>query len=102
MAAAFLFEAPGISREQYDGLMESLGRADINSPGPEGFIVHIAGPTDSGWRALDVWESEAAAQAFYGSDRFQSMLAGAPPIQQQAWPLYRVEIERTMRDLASP
>jgi hypothetical protein len=29
------------------------------------------------------------------------MLAGAPPIDQQSWPLHRVEIDQTMRSLAA-
>jgi hypothetical protein len=101
MPIAFLFEARGVSAAEYDGLMERLGRAEVSSPAPDGFIAHLAGPTDGGWRALDVWESEEAAGAFYGSERFQAMLADAPPIDQQPWPLHRVEIDRTMRDLAA-
>jgi hypothetical protein len=48
-----------------------------------------------------VWESEEAAGAFHGSERFQSMLEGAPPIDQQPWRLHRVEIDHTMRDLSA-
>jgi hypothetical protein len=101
MPVAFLFEADGIGQEEYDGLMERLGRGEVDAPAPDGFIAHLAGPTDAGWRAVDVWESEEAAGAFYGSERFQSMLADAPPIRQQPWPLHRVEIDQTMRALAA-
>ena len=101
MPVAFLFEGRGVDAEGYDTLMERLGRADVESPSPEGFIAHLAGPTDNGWRVVDVWESEEAAGAFYGSERFQSMLADGPPIEQQPWPLHRLEIDRTMRALAA-
>lgn len=26
--------------------------------------MHVAGPTDGGWRVIDVWESEEAFQRF--------------------------------------
>ena len=31
---------------------------------PTGFCPHCAGPTDDGWRVIDVWESEEAFQRF--------------------------------------
>ncbi len=102
MPVAFMFEAEGVGREVYDGLMDRIGRADVNSAGPEGFIAHLAGPTERGWRVVDVWESEDPAGAFYGSDVFQGMLAEAPPIDRSPWPLHRVEIDRTMRELEAP
>jgi hypothetical protein len=101
MPIAFLFEGAGVGSGDYDGLMERLGRADVDAPAPDGFIAHFAGPTDDGWRVVDVWESEEAAGAYYGSEPFQSMLADAPPIGQQPWPLHRVEIDQTMRRLAT-
>ncbi len=99
MAVAFMFTGSGIGAEDYDGLMAALGRADVNAPNPPGFIAHIAGPSEDCWRVVDVWESEAAAGAFYGSEVFQSMLSESPPINQTPWPLHRIEIDQTMREL---
>jgi hypothetical protein len=31
---------------------------------PPGLILHVAGPTDEGFRIIDVWESEASWQRF--------------------------------------
>jgi hypothetical protein len=31
---------------------------------PDGLLVHVAGPTDEGFRVIDVWESRAAWQRF--------------------------------------
>jgi hypothetical protein len=83
MPVAFLFEGDGIGQDEYDRLMERVGRAEVDGARARRFIAHFAGPTDGGWRAVDVWESEQAAGAFYG------------------WPLHRVEIGQTMRDLAA-
>ena len=30
----------------------------------EGILSHTAGPTDDGWRVVDVWKSEEAFRAF--------------------------------------
>jgi hypothetical protein len=32
----------------------------------EGILSHVAGPTDDGWRVIDVWESEEAYHPFGG------------------------------------
>jgi hypothetical protein len=33
-------------------------------PAPPGLIVHVAGPTDEGFRIIDIWTSEQAWQDF--------------------------------------
>jgi quinol monooxygenase YgiN len=32
---------------------------------PEGWIFHAAGPTEDGWRVVEVWESQEAADAYF-------------------------------------
>ncbi len=100
MAVAFLFEIPGADTATYDMVMGRLERADVNAPNPPGFIAHIAGPTDEGYRAVDVWESAEQAGAFYGTPLFQNALSVLPPVTPQMWPLHRLEIDKTMRHLA--
>ena len=68
MAIGVLHEIPGGTAEQYEEVVQRLsdGRG-LNSPTDwpvEGLLVHTAGPTDSGWRVVDVWESEEAFRAF--------------------------------------
>ncbi len=45
--------------ENYERLVAVLG-----DEVPAGLIVHVAGPTDSGFRIIDVWESQAAWERF--------------------------------------
>jgi hypothetical protein len=98
MAIAFPFESAGFTKEQYDRALEVPGRGDINNlTNPTGFLGHIAGPTETGWQVVDIWESEQAAQAFYGSAPFQTMLAGLPPLDRRAWPLHRLELDGPIR-----
>lgn len=39
-------------------------RADIGDAAPGGLIVHVAGPTDEGFRIIDLWETEEAFTRF--------------------------------------
>ena len=61
MAVGVLMEFPGVTREQYDQLVQDL---DLSGP-PEGELIHVCGPTsDGGWLTVDVWESQEAFERF--------------------------------------
>jgi hypothetical protein len=42
-------------------MMQELGLQDAPAPGA---LARFAGPTDTGWRVITVWESEDAYRAF--------------------------------------
>ena len=44
---------------------------------PEGLVLHVAGPTDEGFRIIGVWESETAWERFEA----ELQLEHAPPGQ---------------------
>jgi hypothetical protein len=67
MAVGFLFEAPGMTQEQYDQLMRGLNLAQAGADWPQGLISHAAGPMEGGWRVIDIWESEELARQFFQS-----------------------------------
>jgi quinol monooxygenase YgiN len=62
MAIGFIFNNPGQTQEQYDASVEQLNLAENL---PEGWIFHAAGPTEDGWRVVEVWESQEAADAYF-------------------------------------
>ena len=63
MAVLMVLEIPGATVEQYEKANELMGiRGDEDAP--EGLIEHIAAFDGNGMFALDVWESEAAFNAF--------------------------------------
>ena len=68
MAIAALFELDGVTQDQYDqitrGLTDGRGLESLSDWPVEGILFHVAGPTETGWRVLDVWESEEALQRF--------------------------------------
>ncbi len=55
--------------EQYEHLAAAIAAR------PEGLIIHVAGPTDEGFRIIGVWDSESAWERF----KAELPLEHAPP-----------------------
>ena len=85
MAIAVVFDLPGVTEAQYATVRGMLG-----SELQEGNLVHVAGPTEGGWRVVEVWESPEAMGAFFQSAAagaaFQA--AGVSPVQPQVFPVH--------------
>lgn len=52
MSYALVEDVPA-SWEQYGAFARTVGQA------PAGLLLHVAGPTDEGFRIIEVWQSEA-------------------------------------------
>ena len=88
MDVAQVHELAGMTKELYAQAM-----LDLNLPGPPpGSLVHMSGPMEGGWRIIEVWESEEAATAFYGSEAFQQMAQSLEvhPNVVARWPMEHV------------
>ena len=68
MAVVLVHQGPRLTQASYDQVIRSMtgkGRAESLSDWPvEGLLVHAAGEGPSGFRVVDVWQSEEAAQRF--------------------------------------
>ena len=68
MPVLMVHDAPGGTKEQYDEacsrLTDGRGLNSVSDWSTGGILSHAAGPTDDGWRVVDVWESEEAFQRF--------------------------------------
>jgi hypothetical protein len=68
MPVLMVHDGPGGTREQYDEVCSRLtdgrGLNSLSDWSTGGILSHAAGPTDNGWRVVDVWESEEAFQRF--------------------------------------
>jgi hypothetical protein len=87
MAIAILMEFPTVTQEQYDEVVRDM---DLGGKAYKGGIFHVAGPKEGGgWRIVDVWESQAAFDAFA-----QALLMpitqkyNVPPPQITIWPVH--------------
>ncbi len=85
MPITFILDAPGMTQEQYE-----LAHRELDNPLEQGALVHIAGPMEGGWRVVEVWPSQEAAERFFGSQRVQQAFRNAeiPPIQPIVFPVY--------------
>ncbi len=74
MPVGIIFEDDGFTEAQYEAVNDAVGEAPM-----EGCLLHIAGPTDTGWRVIEVWDSEQQQRAFQ-DDRLNSAFdaAGLP------------------------
>ena len=69
MAVVLVHQGPSITQERYEEVIRRLtggkSRAETPADWPvEGLLVHIAGQGESGFRVVDVWESEDACRRF--------------------------------------
>ena len=71
MAVVLIFEPAGVTLAQYDQVRKEV--APDNKPAT-GMLYHVATPTANGFRVIEVWDSQAAADKF-----FQEKLAQALP-----------------------
>ena len=61
MAVVVVAETEGGSQEMYDKVSSQAMEGDQL---PDGCQLHIAGPTENGWRVITVWDSEEQFQQF--------------------------------------
>jgi len=63
MAVIMISEVPGADRGLVEGLRSS-GLLDALTKMP-GFVSHVSGPTDTGFRVVEVWDRKESHQAWY-------------------------------------
>jgi hypothetical protein len=92
MAVLATTTVPGLTEQLYDGMFAQVSGALRAAPG---FMGHLGGPVAEGWRVDEVWESQAAAEAFY-RDTIAPMMeqAGAAMPETQFRPLHTVVFTR--------
>lgn len=88
MALAYLFEVPDTTLDQYEEVMKL---AHPNGRLAPGCLMHVAGPYDGGLRAIDVWESQEAFDAFL-RERLQPALVknGVAPPKVETWTVHNM------------
>jgi hypothetical protein len=84
-----LVDNPEASQELYDKVRAHLNLEDK----PAGGIFHAAGPSPKGgWRVIEVWESEEAANRFLTEQlapAFEAVgMQGRP--EPEFWPVYNM------------
>ncbi len=68
------------SWERYEAI-----RKELVDP-PNGLILHVAGPTEEGFRIIEVWESEEACARFARQASLDALDTLAPPVRRTLRP----------------
>lgn len=87
MTIAVLFEATG-TWEQYLEALEKLEEAGWGNP--KARLYHVAGPTDGGFRIVDVWDSPEAFEEFGVVLIPIVEKVGFTPPEPQVWPAQKI------------
>jgi hypothetical protein len=65
MAVAVTVDIPGGTEQGYEqGYEQVVATVFPDGKLPEGWLVHVAGPTENGWRVVNVVESQEQFEAF--------------------------------------
>ena len=98
MALAILAEIPDLTREQYESVVKKVNEAGS----PAGALFHAGGPTEQGYRIVEVWETRESADAFYGSERYREAAVASPaePKILMTWPVYGADDGSGWRSVA--
>ncbi len=93
MAIAVIMDMPDVTREQYETARRNLGDGMQT-----GNLVHMAGPTEGGWRVIEVWESPEAVAAFFGSETARNAFQATqiPPGQPTVFPIHTLAAVASM------
>jgi hypothetical protein len=89
MTVLMTSELPGLTQEGYDHLAAALLPVMRST---DGFIAHAAGPVDGGFEVTELWESEAAHEAWFTAHVAPTMPAGAPVPQVTYRPVVNVTL----------
>lgn len=87
MAIAVLFEADG-TWAQYEEALKKLDEAGWGAP--KARLYHVAGPTDTGFRAVDIWESPETFEEFGRVLVPIVQEVGFTPPEPRVWPAEKI------------
>jgi hypothetical protein len=85
MAVLVMSEVP-LTAEAYDGMTNALEETIKGWPG---FVAHVGGPTQTGWRVVEIWESAEQANQFFAKAVHPLIPPGVRPKRSVA-PLHRL------------
>jgi hypothetical protein len=78
---AYCLEMPGVTEAMTVRVDEEVGSAPV-----PGLVAHVSGPSNDGWRIIDIWETEADQQRFQTErlgpavTRATAGMSGPPPV----------------------
>jgi quinol monooxygenase YgiN len=87
MAIGLLFNAVGVTQAQYDQVRKEL---HPDKKPPVGMLFHVAGPTSEGWRVVEVWESQEAADRYFQTTLGAALQKAKIAVRPDVFPVHNV------------
>jgi hypothetical protein len=56
----------------------------------QGMLYHVAGPIDGGWRVVEVWESQEAADRFFRDALGAALQRHGGSVQPKVMPVHMI------------
>jgi hypothetical protein len=88
MALTVVFEAAGMTKQQYDTVMDELARQGESKP--NGRTMHIASEQPGGWLVVEVWDTPEHFHSFAGKLVPVLQGAGVTPPEPRELPTHNV------------
>jgi ketosteroid isomerase-like protein len=76
MPVMMISEVVGQTAEGYDGMLACVGPALRQAPG---FVAHMAHATETGWRIVEIWQSQQYATRFFAAHIAPNLPPGVRP-----------------------
>jgi len=88
MAIGLIFEGPGVTQAQYEQALKEVAPDNKLLPG---MLFHVAGPTENGgWRVVEIWESQEAADRFFREKLGQALQNARISITPQSFQVHNM------------
>jgi quinol monooxygenase YgiN len=87
MAIALMFSGAGVTQAQYDQVRKELH--PDNKP-PAGMLYHVAGATADGWRVVEVWDSQEAADRYFQTTLGAALQKAKITVQPDAFAVHNI------------
>ena len=87
MAIGLLFNARGVTQAQYDQVLNKL---HPDKKTPPGMLFHVAGPMTDGWRVMEVWESQEAADQYFQTTLAAGLKEAKIEVRPDVFPVHNI------------
>ncbi|MEA2641742.1 MAG: hypothetical protein QOF51_3136 [Chloroflexota bacterium] len=87
MAIGLIFSGAGVTQAQYDQVRREVAPDNKLLPG---MLYHVGGPAADGWRVVEVWESQEAAERFFNDKLGASLQKANINIQPEFFQVHNV------------
>lgn len=87
MAIGLVFNAVGVTQAQYDQVLNEL---HPDKKPPAGMLYHVAGPTTEGWRVVEVWDSQEAADSYFKTALGAALQKAKIEVRPDGFPVHNI------------